>query len=75
MKRTSVPGRRNGLKLEFYTGKLTLYYDFIRSSGIQIFIHNSSYTPLTDIEGVGLANGVETDIIIKQVHLIEEFKE
>lgn len=69
IRRTSIPGRRNALTLELYSGKMTLFFDMVRSSGIQMFVHNSSYTPLTDIEGIALATGFETDLVVKQVNI------
>ena len=71
LKRVSTPGRRNALTLELYSGKPDIFYDLIRSTGIVVFIQNSSYSPLTNVEGVFLANGFETDILIKQVRFRE----
>jgi hypothetical protein len=67
LKRASTPGRRNGLTLELYSGQPDIIYDLIRTTGIVVFIQNSSYSPLTNVEGVFLANGYETDILIRQV--------
>ena len=72
LKRVSTPGRRNALTLELYSGKPDIFYDLIRSTGIVVFIQNSSYSPLTNVEGVFLANGFETDILIKQVRVREK---
>ena len=69
LKRVSTPGRRNALTLELYSGQPDIYYDLIRSTGIVVFIQNSSYSPITNAEGVFLANGFETDILIRQVRV------
>ena len=40
---------------------------FIRSQGLIIFIHHSSdIYPLTQIEGINLPTGFDTDLIVKQ---------
>jgi hypothetical protein len=69
LKRTSTPGRRNAFTLELYSGQPDIFYDLIQSTGIVIFIQNSSYSPITNAEGVFLANGYETDIVVRQVRL------
>jgi hypothetical protein len=69
LKRASTPGRRNALTLELYSGQPDIFYDLIQSTGIVVFIQNSSYSPITNAEGVFLANGYETDILIRQVRV------
>lgn len=74
LKKSTTPGRRNGLSLELYSGnfsKQTWQYDFIRSTGIQLYILNSSSYALTDAEGVFLPNGYETDISIQKVKVLK----
>ena len=67
LKRASTPGRRNGFTLELYSGQPDIFYDLIRTTGVVVYIQNSSYSPLTNVEGVFLANGYETDIVVTQV--------
>lgn len=69
LKKSTSPGRRNGLNLELYTGNVSVFYDLIRSTGIKLFIMNSTSYALTDTEGVLLANGYETDIVIQKVRI------
>lgn len=64
----SSPGYSNGLRLELYVGDPSEKYQLTRSSGIRLFIHNSSSIPLTEIEGISLSSGFETDIAIDQVY-------
>ena len=72
LKRISTPGRRNAFTLELYSGQPDIYYDLIRTSGVVVFIQNSSYSPITNAEGVFLANGYETDIVVRQVRVNEK---
>ena len=73
LKRTSTPGRRNALTLELYSGQPDIFYDLIQSTGVVVFIQNSSYSPITNAEGVFLANGYETDIVVRQVRVKKKF--
>lgn len=49
---TTTPGFNNGLRLELFVGHSNLEYELIRSSGVRLFIHNSSNIPLTVVEGL-----------------------
>lgn len=64
--RTTIPGQKNGLMLELFTGYLSEEYDPIRTGGIQIFIHNSSNIPFVEFDSISLSTGRETDIWLSQ---------
>lgn len=66
--RTASPGRQNALKLELFIGYPSTFYDVIKSSGMQIFVHNSSYFPSFDLEGISVSAGFEYDAVIKQTY-------
>lgn len=68
LKYISSPGKKNGLRLELFIGHSRQDIDILRTTGAHIFIHNSSILPLTDLEGISLAPGFETDVIINQVN-------
>jgi hypothetical protein len=69
IRQTSSPGRLNALSLELYVPPLSAYYDQVESSGIQVYVHNSSYLPLIDIEGVSLSTGFEVDMVLSQTFI------
>jgi hypothetical protein len=60
---SSNPGRRYGLTLELFTGYMSSL-DLIKTSGIQMFVHNSSSQPIIDAQGIGLSVGYHTDIVL-----------
>ena len=64
--KSSIPGQKNGLILELFTGFLSEEYDLLRSSGILLFVHNSSNLPFNEFDAIKLATGFETDIWISQ---------
>jgi hypothetical protein len=66
LKTSQNPGRQNGLKMDLLVDTPTNSLAFSKSNGLVIFVHNSSTMPLTQIEGVNVAPGYETDIIISQ---------
>lgn len=65
IKKIKLPGRRNALRLELFLGYAT-NFDFIKSKGAFIFIHDSLSTPLTDIQGITVPVGFEADIVINK---------
>ena len=67
IKSSTNPGRQNALNFILYTGKPNDEYLFQKSDGIILFIHNSTTIPLTQLEGISLSSGYETDIVINQV--------
>ena len=67
IKSSTNPGRQNALNFILYTGKPNDEYLFQKSDGIILFIHNSTTIPLTQLEGISLSPGYETDIVINQV--------
>lgn len=64
--KSSIPGQKNGLLLEIFTGYLNEEYDHLRSSGVQLFIQNSSNLPFAEFDAINLGTGFETDIWISQ---------
>jgi hypothetical protein len=65
IKKASLPGRKNALRLELFLGYAT-NLDFIKSKGALIFIHDPLVTPLTDIQGINVPLGYEADIVINK---------
>ncbi|RNA07701.1 acid-sensing ion channel 2 [Brachionus plicatilis] len=66
IEKTTIPGQKNGLMLELFSGYLNETYDLIRSSGMQLFIHNSSTIPFAEFDAINLPTGYETDIWISK---------
>ena len=62
---SSNPGTINGLQLWIYVGNSS--HETISNSGIHIFIHNHSFTPLCS-DGINAAPGMETNIIVRRVY-------
>ena len=48
---------------EFLTNNIFCYDNFFF---IKLFIHNSSYLPLTDVDGISLSTGYETNVKVSQ---------
>ncbi|RNA44513.1 Acid-sensing ion channel 2 [Brachionus plicatilis] len=69
IEKTTIPGQKNGLMLELFSGYPNEEYDLIRSSGIQLFIHNSSTIPFVEFDAINLPTGFETDIWISKQHV------
>ncbi|RNA06509.1 amiloride-sensitive sodium channel subunit delta [Brachionus plicatilis] len=65
---TKTPGKKNGLRLELYTGTLDKDLDLVKSSGIHLFIHNHSTVIFSESDSINLSNGFETDIVVSQQH-------
>ncbi|RNA06508.1 amiloride-sensitive sodium channel subunit gamma-like, partial [Brachionus plicatilis] len=65
---TKTPGKKNGLRLELYTGILDKDLDLVKSSGINLFIHNHSTVIFSESDSINLSNGFETDIVVSQQH-------
>lgn len=62
---SSMTGPKYGLHLELFVGYPNIY-NFFRSSGAILFIHNSTHHPDETSEGMSLPTGFETDISIKE---------
>ncbi|RNA06734.1 amiloride-sensitive sodium channel subunit [Brachionus plicatilis] len=65
---TKTPGKKNGLRLELFTGTLDQDLDLVRSSGIHLFIHNHSAVIFSEYDSINLSNGFEADIVVSQEH-------
>lgn len=68
IKHISNPGKKHGLKLEIFVGHPVLENNFIRSYGAHLFVNEQQVVPLSEIEGISLATGFETDVVIDQVN-------
>jgi hypothetical protein len=66
---SSSPGRRNALSMELFTGYPSMEFDLLPATGFQLFVHNASSTPLTEIQGISLPAGSSTDVVLSQVFI------
>lgn len=65
---TALPGRRYALRIELFTGYTSsVYTDIIKSNGLLLFIHNSSYLPIFGTEGTSLSVGYDYDVVLSQI--------
>ncbi|RMZ96413.1 DEgenerin Like [Brachionus plicatilis] len=63
---SKIPGKKYGLRLELFSGFLNKDLDLIRSSGINLFIHNHSTVIFSESDSISLSNGFEFDIVVSQ---------
>jgi hypothetical protein len=61
IKKSSAAGGINGLEIELFSGDPNEEL-FIYQRGFNVIIHNQSYSPLIDNEGVFVSTGAETNI-------------
>ncbi|RNA20774.1 acid-sensing ion channel 1 isoform X2 [Brachionus plicatilis] len=71
IKRVSVPGLFFGFRLELYIGSSDHELDLISSSGLRLFIHNSSTVPYANYEAIDLPVGHQTNIAVSQEYTIK----
>ncbi len=62
------PGKANGLSLNLFLGYPNLSFGFKKSSGIILFISNSTSNPLESLDGVCAELGTETNFKIEQIN-------
>ncbi|CAF0745052.1 unnamed protein product [Brachionus calyciflorus] len=67
IQKVSSPGKKAGLSLELFIGYNSKKYDFYKSYGAHLFIHNSSTIPSSEFDGISLSTGHETDIIVNEI--------
>jgi hypothetical protein len=66
LKYVSLAGITGGLLMELFLGPYSNIYNFSRSSGLLISVHNSSSLPDPGLSGLSIAPGVESMISIEQ---------
>jgi hypothetical protein len=66
LKNIFMPGEKNGLYLEVYAGEGESIYSLLPDSGIVVFVHNQSLSPLPS-EGIKLAQRTLTNIVLSKV--------
>ncbi|RNA37539.1 acid-sensing ion channel 1 isoform X2 [Brachionus plicatilis] len=71
IKRVSVPGLFFGFRLELFIGSSDHELDLISSSGLRLFIHNSSTVPYANFDAIDLPVGHQTNIAVSQEHTIK----
>ena len=66
IKTTKNSGQYFALKLELFVGYSADPMDFTKSKGARVYVHNPSYVPNYDKEGISVSTGTETNAIIVQ---------
>ncbi len=71
-------GWENGLQLELFVGSETSQQQYAYKSGVRVIVHNQSITPFPNIDGIDVATGQQTNIMISRSfikHLSEPYSQ
>jgi hypothetical protein len=69
LKKTTKTGWENGLQLELYTGNQGVQQQYTYKTGVRVIIHNVSIVTFTDIDGIDVAVGSQTNVAVSRTFM------